>query len=256
MNLKHLIALTFLALFLTSCGGSNSESLADAANLADSIAKADAGGSVVTNSPDLEASFTIKDTLIPVESIGNELFDVFASQELKKLPPKDISFVCDALKESKGNLVIVLNSTDGQSVSFNLSPQQIIRLQRAKHSELNLGAARNQVTTMAERMIPAPEAHSDAVRVKTSVSKSFLEYNIVWAKASSFAKYPQGILTKNYFNALKRQYQAMGNLAEPIITMLEALGIDGVRIVYSAEDSDKELKQAFPWREIRKPIEN
>ena len=254
--LKFLCGAAIGTLLLSSCAGKDSsQSLMSAAVLADSIASADAGGTVVVSEPDLQASFTVHDAEISLSAIGQDLFNVFASQQLKKLSAKDITAVCDALRESKGSLITVLNSPAGESVSFTLTPQQIIKLQRAKNSELNLGAARNEVVAVAERMVPAPNAHEGALRVEASVTKSFLEYNIVWPKASEFARQPQGILTQRYFNALKEQYQAMGELAEPVISMLQSMGIDGVRIVYSAQDSDRELKQAFPWREIRLPIE-
>lgn len=259
MNTFKFLCATMLvaaAAGLSGCGSKNSgEALVSAAELADSIARADANGSVVAAAPDLEASFTVSDPEIALSAVGQDLFDVFAAQQLKKVPAKDINAVCEALRESKGQLEVIINSPDGESITFSLTPHRIGALQRAKNSDLNFSAARTQAIAVAERMVPAPEAHAGALRVETGVSKSFLEYNIVWAKASSFDKYPQGVLTQNYFNALKKQYQDMGGLAEPVIDMLSSMGIDGVRIVYSAENSDKELKQAFPWREIRKPIE-
>lgn len=243
-------------LVFAACGKSGAENaLTTAGELADSIASAEADGTATVNAPDLQLSFTVEDAELPLDCIGQNVFDLFASQQLKRLSPQDITTVCNALRDSKGNLIVILNSPAGESATFTLTPKQILYLQRAKNSELNLGAARNEVVAIAQRMVPAPEAHSGALRVETSVSKSFLEYNVIWPKASAYDKYPQGLLTKNYFNALKKQYQALGRLAEPIVNELNTLGIDGVRIVYSAEDSDKELKQAFPWREIRLPIE-
>lgn len=254
--LKTFIATSIVALSLASCGEKTGFSLSEAGAIADSIADADADGKVVVNAADLQASFTIDDTDINLTAIGQELFDLFAAQQLKKLSATDINNVCDALRDSKGVFITVLNSPNGESVSFSLTPQQIINLQRAKNSELNLGAARGQVIAVAEGMVPAPESHVGAARVETSVTKSFLEYNIVWPKVSSYSKLTQGNLTGGYLKPLRQQYKAMGRLAEPIIAMLEAMGIDGVRIVYSAEDSDKVLKQAFPWREIRLPVED
>lgn len=250
-----LTAITALALGIASCGNHKSaDNLLAAGVLADSIANAEANGSVVVNTPNLQASFTITDPEIPVNQIGQELFDVFAAQQLKKISPKDISAVCEALRSSDGELAVIINSVDGESIAFNLTPHRIIALQRAKNSELNFSAARTQVVAIAERMTPNPEAHAGAVKVEASVAKSFLEYNVIWAKSAEFDKKSQGVLTQNYFNALKLQYQALGGLAEPVIDMLSSMGIDGVRIVYSAENSDKQLKQAFPWREIREPI--
>lgn len=243
-------------LVLAACtGGNSAATLIQAGAVADSLASEEADGTVEVASPDLQASFTIEDEQISIQAIGQELFELFASQQLKRLPAKDITGVCNALRESKGDFITIINSPTGESVSFSLTPHQIIKLQRAKNSELNLGAARSQIIAIAQNMVPNPDAHAGAVRVDVSINKSFIEYNVVWEKASYYSHFPQGILTKNYFNPLKEEYQEMGGLAERVIDMLSSLNIDGVRMVYSAEDSDKELRQAFPWREIRMPIE-
>lgn len=255
--MKNYFIIALLALLVaTGCGSHNVEdSLRSAAEVADSVAKADAGGSVVVDVPNLQISFTVTDSEISLASVGQDLFEVFAAQQLKKVSPKVVAKVVEALRESKGELDVIINSDNGESAAFTLTPHRIVALQRAKNSELNFSSARTQVIAVAERMVPAPQEHIGAMKVHVSVSKSFLEYNIVWPNVTSYERQPQGILTKRYFNALKEQYQTMGGLAEPVIDMLTSMGIDGVRIVYSAENSDKELKQAFPWREIRLPIE-
>lgn len=253
---KILILLSLMSVLVIACTTKKSDTaLAEAAALTDSIARAEADGNAQACPPDIQLSFNVADTNIYLGAVGEDLFDVFAAQQLKRISPRDISAVCNALRESGGQLNVVINSPSGESVDFNLTPQKIIKLQRAKNSEFNLAGARSQVVAVAEKMIPAPEAHAGAVRVDVSVSKSFLEYNIVWAKSSSYDRYTQGLLTKNYFNPLKRMYQELGTLAEPAVELLKSLGIDGVRIVYSAENSDKQLRQAFPWREISEPIE-
>ena len=118
--------------------------------------------------------------------------------------------------------------------------------------QLNASAAREQVVKLAETMVPAPAAHKDAVRVEAAVVKSFLEYNIIFADAKAYAGNDQSLLTVRYFEPLKAQYRAMGDMAPSVVEMLQGMGIDGVRIQYSAENSDKTIKQAFPWREISK----
>lgn len=247
----------FVALALFSCaGGDKGDYLAEAAAVADSIAMSEAGGSATVVAPDITLCLAVDDAGIPLSLLRESLFNVFVSQQLKGLPASDVAMVCDALKASGGNLNVVLNSPTGDSVSFALSAHQIVRLQRAKLSEFNLGDARNDVVVMAEQMVPGGEAHRGAVRVDVSVSKGFLEYNVVWSNVGSYSGYPQGILTQRYLNALRQDYADLGGLGLPVVKLLSALGIDGVRMVYSAENSDKTLKQAFPWREIRMPVEN
>lgn len=249
--------LSFLAFLFPSCQGKDTNAiLKQATSLADSIASTEGGGSATEAYPDIKLSFEVKDSLIDLNLVGRDLFNVFASYQLKHIVPKEFNEVRNALHDSKGNLEVELTSINGSTAKYSFSPQELSKLFGARSTDLNFPAAKNQLIAVAEKCVPSPESHSGAERVDVSIKKSFLEYDIVWPKASSYANSTQGVLTKRYFNPLKEQYQELGSLAEPIIDILTSMGIDGVRIVYSAPDSDKKLQQAFPWREIREPIEN
>ena len=78
--------------------------------------------------------------------------------------------------------------------------------------------------------------------------RGFIEYNIVWPSQKDLANKEQSVLTLLYFNDLKKSLMDLGELEQPVIDLLTNLGIDGVRVQYSAEDGDKVIKQAFPWR--------
>ena len=119
-------------------------------------------------------------------------------------------------------------------------------------SELNPSAVREQVVKLAELMVPGGKANDGCARVETSVDKGFLEYNIVWPEAKAFEGNDQGLLTARYMKALRDDFAALGEDGDAYVEFMKKLGIDGVRIAYTAEDSDASIRQAFPWREIMK----
>lgn len=227
------------------------EALQAAAALADSVAGQ--GWDVKVDDKNIAAIYTLADSILNPEAIGDALFDVYAAGQLKAYSASDINTVSNALHENDGSLAIsVISPAKGTRRVVYLTAKHLVMLQKSKNSQLNASAAREQVVKMAEMMVPAPDAHKDAVQVEASVVKSFLEYNIVFSDVKAFSGKDQSLLTLRYLEPLKAEYRALGELGAPIVEMLETMGIDGVRIQYSAENSDKTIKQAFPWREICK----
>jgi len=255
-----MFATTLVVVFasMASCsGGDKTQALARAAALADSIVSGNGNANVEVNEAGtgLDATFRIADSLLNLQPIGQELFEIYAAQQLKYASADDINAVCQALRETEGDVTVELVASGQEARAFTLTPRRIISLQKARLSQLDPAKAKEQVVKVAEGMCPNPKAHAGALRTDVSVVKSFLEYNIVWPSEKDIAGKEQGNLTYLYCNAIKEQFIQMGDLKQPIIDLLTSLGIDGVRIVYSAEGSDKTVKQAFPWREIQKPTE-
>lgn len=244
---------------LTGCGsdGGNASALAKAAAGADSIVSSMSDANVEVNAAGtgLDATFRMSDSLIDPAYLGQDLFDVYAAQQLKDYPSAAVNAVSKAVQASKGDITVELLWPGGRNARFTLTPRRFVDLQRAKNSQLNMPAAKTQLTDLARHIIPAPEASKGCDSIETSINKSFLEYTFVWPSASAYANDGQGMLTGRYFNALKRMYTSLGAPGPDIVRMLQGMGVDGIRIVYAAKDSDKTLQQAFPWREIQKPVE-
>jgi len=243
-----------VSLLLTGCGG-GAQRMADAARVADSIVGEGGMADVEVNAEGtgLDATFRMDNPLIKVDAVGQELFEAYASQQLKMYPAAAVTDVCRAVQESKGELrVDVVNTGVQQHKVFTLSARRVLDLQRANISALNPAAVRAQLVKLAEQMVPGGKANDGCARVETSVSKGFLEYNVVWPDAKAFAGSDQGLLTARYMNALRDDFQALGEPGYAYVEFMKKLGIDGVRMVYSAEGSDASIRQAFPWREIMK----
>lgn len=245
------------AIIGTSCSkGSSAAEIEKAAAVADSVLSADGNASAAVNAEATGIDVTVRvDSLIDVTAVGQELFDIYASAWLKTVPAAKLDQVAKALRESKGSVTVKLVNPDSRSQQFTYTPKRIIDLQRARLTQLDPSIAKSQVIKVAEAMVPNPKANEGADSISASIAMSFLEYTIEWPTAKNYADRGQGVLTTLYFNPLKQQLIDLGPSAQPIVEMLTSLGIDGIRMVYTAKDSDKVIKQAFPWRELEKPIE-
>lgn len=255
MKLRLFSIASAAVLLLAGCGGGGADRLANAAHVADSVVSIDSNANVEVNAEGtgLDATFRFDNPLISVDAIGQQLFDAYASQLLKTYPAKDVTEVCRAIQESKGEMrVEIINTGLQQHKAFTLTGRRVLDLQRANLSALDPGAVREQVVKVAELMVPGGKANDGCVRVETSVSKGFLEYNIVWPDSKTFEGSSQGLLTGRYMEALRNDFKSLGELGRPLVDFLAKIGIDGVRIAYTAENSEESIRQAFPWREITK----
>lgn len=249
-----------MTLAMTSCdnSGAKAKMLTEAAQQADSVVNSVSNANVEVNAAGtgLDATFRLPQ-VFSIDGMDNALFEVIAAQTLKTYPAEAIDLVSKALRENQGELRVELTVPDrGQSLTFTLTPRRLVELQRAKLIQLDTSGARQQLVKVAEGMFPNPEAIVGSTSVNTLMSKGFIEYNVEWPAAVKYADAGQGLLTAKYFDALKGQYQAMGDCGYAMVELCKSLKVDGIRIVYSAPGSDLTLRQAFPWREIMKPIEN
>lgn len=247
-----------LAIVMAACSGSKTtEQLRQAAATADGLISTDYDHNVEVNAENngLDVAIRLTDSLVKVNDLGSELFDALAALNLKTCNADSLTALTQTLHKAKADVKVQLIGTDSSSEEFTLSPTKIIKLQGAKLTQLNPSALKTQIVEMAETFCPNPAAHAGAKEVEVSIAKSFLEFNVVWPEAKAYAEREQGWLTFNYFNPLKQLYGVVSDGCPGLIQMMTELGIDGVRMVYSAPDSDRELRQAFPWRELEKPIE-
>ena len=257
-SLFNILTGAALALTTAACGGAGkAEMLQETAAKADSVVNANWGGNVTVNAAGtgLDVTFHVTDTILDMDAVGQELFDVFASQQLKTVAPEYINLVKNTLNETKGDLTIQFVTPQEKTKAYTLTPRRFVDLQRAKLTDLNASAAKSQVLAAAKSFCPNPKAHADAKLVDVTNDHTFIQYNIEWPDAKKFSQFDQGFITFNYLNALKKEYQELGSLGYPIVEMLESLGYAGVSVEYTAEGSDKSLRQGFAWRNIQEPIE-
>lgn len=256
---KILAASAALLLLVCSCGPSEAEKKAAMERTAatiDSIIGTtqtpyEACGAVYAE-PNVNVNIVLRDSMIKVDLLGEQLMDYFAAAQLKSYDADTFNDITKQLRTQDASLVVNITDTFGGSKTFIFSPEKLRRLRAAKPSSLDVPKVKEQVIAMANGAVPAPAAHAGA-QVSASISKGFLTYTVSWPQKSALAGLEQGSLTGRYMDALRRQYSRLGELEYPVVETLKSLGIDGVRIVYTTVDGDgKELKQAFPWREIFK----
>lgn len=248
-----------LGMMATGCssGAKQVEALMEASATADKMIPAEYNHNVEVDEQGtgLDVAFRLADSLVNVRQIGPELFEALASLNLREYRADDLNAVVEVLRNTKGDVNVELISTSQESSEYKLSPSQLLKLRTAKLTQLNTAAIKSQIVDVAADFfvggVPA-----GATSVETAIVKSFLEYNVEWPSASSYATREQGWLTYSYFNQFKRIYADVNASLPGLIPMLTSLGIDGIRVVYSAPDSERQLRQAFPWRELEKPIED
>ena len=259
MKLYVLLPLAALLTLTVACGPSEAEKTArleTAAARIDSLICSDGAPvercSATYAAPNIDVDIALTDSLVKVDLLGDALMDYFVADQLKAMDSGRVYAVINSLRKLETPVVATIRDSYGSSKTFVFNADKISRLMKAKGSSLDVPSVRGQVAAMAGGAVPAPDAHRGA-QVSTAISKGFLTYTMTFPSKASLAGLEQGNLTGRYLDALRRQYARLGNLEYPVVEMLKGLGIDGVRIVYVAADDDsRELKQAFPWREIFK----
>lgn len=258
---KHFIrvlpAVATVWLMASCADGKQAEALENASAVADKMISADYDHNVEVNSEGngLDVAIRLSDSLINVEQIGPELFNALAAMNLRTYSADDVNTVVDALRKAKGDVTVELITPDKTNCEYSLTASQLVKLRSAKLTQLNPALLKAQIIDVANGLFPGgiPEG---AEGVETSIVKSFLEYDVQWPSATAYANREQGWLTLNYFNAFKRLYAQLDEACPGLVAMLADLGIDGVRVAYTAPDSERAIRQAFPWRELEKPIED
>lgn len=246
-------------MLLSACGPSDAEKTAQLEATAASIDSIVATNQapfenvgVKYDAPNVAMRVGLRDSMIKVDLLGDQLMDYYAAEALKAMNPKQVWDLTATLKKFETPVVLTLKDTFGSEKSFIFTAEKIRKLQKSKPSSLDVPAVKEQIVAMAGAAVPAPQAHPGC-QVSASIEKGFLTYTIVWPSKASLAGVVQGNLTGSYLDGLRRQYSRLGDLEYPVVEMLKGLGIDGVRIAYTAaDDDDVQIKQAFPWREIFK----
>lgn len=259
--MKTILNLTAAALvaLTAACGPSEAEKAArleGAAAAIDSIVGSTQAPfesvSATYAAPNVDVAVTLRDSMIKVDLLGEQLMDYYAADGLKSLDAQQVWDISKTLKSLDTPVVMTITDTYGAQKTFIFPAEKIQKLLKAKPTSLDVPKVKEQVVAMAGGAVPAPLAHP-GTQVSASIEKGFLTYTVVWPSKKNLAGVTQGNLTGNYLDALRRQYGRLGDLEYPVVEMLKSLGIDGVRMVYTAaDDDDVQIKQAFPWREIFK----
>jgi hypothetical protein len=246
------VAVALLAAAATSCGSDNgaNKNIDVAIATLDSLANSEAQlfakpSAAEVNGANIKISYNVADSLFDAAKLSPELMDYIVSNEMKRMGAEGTNQLTSALIKAKANLDVMVADVYGHTAEFEFTGERLRTLAKAKASQLNIPAAKAAVVDMAMTLVPNPAAHPGAT-VTTDIANGFLNYIITFDKPSAIAGYGQGILTARYMPWLSAHFQA-GN---PVITDLQGLGIDGVRITYAATGAEKEIKQSFPWRTL------
>lgn len=187
---------------------------------------------------------------LDVEAVDPTLFNFFAAYQIKEIDITPLNLFVNALKQTGDTVEVVLRNGD-QAKSFYLAPAKILLLHGAKNTDLDISGVKQGLKAAAESFFPLYPPDS-AAQKSVSIDKGFLQFELTFSSAKSFERYDQSIFTAKYLPMLKSEFQKLNSGRLMLYTPLKSIGVEGVRMVYKAEDSQKTIKQAFPWRELIK----
>lgn len=205
---------------------------------------------VLATDTDVTVAVAVLDSMIRIDLVGDEMMDYFMAQQIKETPAALVNEVTKAVTGTAGALKLSVTDLYGNERTFSFTGETLRHLYKAKGSQLNAPRVKEQVCRLLQPAIPNGLATAEAESIDLSVEKSFLTYTVTFANDRRFKDSGQGLLTRIYLDAFKEQYASLGELCDPVVKMLKSLQIDGVCVIYKALNGDKEIRQAFPWRNI------
>lgn len=245
------VGMVLLTILLFACGPSQeqkAQELTDAAAaVCDSVQQTYSTVVIEAEYPNVKLNVALDDSLFHAELITEPVANFFLAKYIQTLPGNNAKPLMHKVKEAQG--AVQLNVTDlyGKTFTAELTPDQVIGLFTAKNSQLNVPAVKDGLETLLGTQLEIPARFKLAGEVSASVEGGFLECEVP-VKAIDVANLTQGNIVFYHEQLLKNQWKNLSYFAY----MLKDLGIDGIRIVYADVDSDKKVKQAFPWRSIFK----
>ena len=181
--------------------------------------------------------------LLPVYD-ENEKYG-FALTQSQQLPANNGKQLLAKVKEAQGAVLLTVTDLYGQTFTAEMTPEHVTGLFTAKNTQLSVPAVKEGLETLLGSQLQIPARFKLAGEVSGSFEGNFFEYTVP-VKAVDVANLTQGNIVFYHQQLLKNQWKDLATFA----SLIKELGIDGIRVVYADVDSDKKVKQAFPWRSI------
>lgn len=258
--MKHCLTsfIALVALLLSSCGESasdkalyeeaaqlNSHMLSMARESSELIENASAQYekglltvSVDFASPDFKAEYF---TSALVEYTMGVIFKENSDSEL-------LVDILNNLSKSRASMVVAIADSEGGSLDVTVSADRLKQLYRLPLSQLGLAQAKTDISRLLEAPMQAMQAQYNAQQVTYSLTGGFAQYTFTFGSPSDYANLNQGSLTGRYKTYFNDRAEEMGEAGDVYRAVLESLGIEGYRVVYTAGAEDDVLRAALPWR--------
>ncbi|GFI13559.1 hypothetical protein IMSAGC008_01092 [Muribaculaceae bacterium] len=199
----------------------------------------------------LNVAVTFADTIVDVEDYSDALIEYVVAYYIKQRPGQNLDTVLNTLSAENGSLKITLANPQGDRKECTIGASRLKKLFFMKPSELNPAQVKSDIANIMEKRAEAYREAYKAENAEFAFEAGFAQYELVFANASAYSNLTQDSLRGRYQNVLRAQYDSYGECRGIIEGVLESLGIEGYRFVYTDKNDTKTLKAALPWRIIQ-----
>lgn len=194
----------------------------------------------------LIVNIAFNDSLIEVDELSDALVQYVVAQYLKSHTGANLDETLNTLGKEKGVMSLSINDIYGNEKVVVLPSTTLKKLVVTKPMELRFPEVRANVLDIMDERTDALVREANAVEGEFAYTAGFAQYTLTFRAASNFANQTQGTLTGRYKRIFSEYYQTYGACGPMIRELQESLQIDGVRVIYTADD--KQVKTALPWR--------
>lgn len=243
------VAMVLLALIVFACGPSQEQKARElqdaAAEVSAAVQQTFSTVAIEAEYPNVKVNVVLDDRLFHAELITEPVANFFLAKYIQLLPDNNGKALLRQVKEAEGNVQLTVTDRYGQTFTAEMTPDHVIGLFTAKNTQLSVPAVKEGLEALLGSQLQIPDRFKLAGELSASFEGGFLVYEVP-VKAVDVANLTQGNIVFYHQQLLKNQWKDLAYFA----TLLKELGIDGIRVVYADVDSDKKVKQAFPWRSI------
>lgn len=249
LDILSAVAMALLVLIMFACGPSQEQKAKEltdaAAEVSTAVQQTFSTVAIEAEYPNVKLNVALDDSLFHAELLTEPVANFFLAKYIQLLPANNSKALLRQVKEAQGTVQLAVTDLYGQTFTAELTPDHVLGLYTAKNTQLSVPAVKEGLEAMLGSQLEIPARFKLAGEVSASFEGGFLVYEVP-VKAIDVANLTQGNIVFYHQQLLKNQWKNLAYFA----SLLKGLGIDGIRIVYADVDSDKKVKQAFPWRSI------
>ena len=249
LEILSAVAMALLVLIMFACGPSQEQKAKEltdaAAEVSTAVQQTFSTVAIEAEYPNVKLNVALDDSLFHAELLTEPVANFFLAKYIQQLPANNSKALLRQVKEAQGSVQLAVTDLYGQIFTAELTPDHVIGLYTAKNTQLSVPAVKEGLKALLGSQLEIPARFKLAGEVSASFEGGFLVYEVP-VKAIDVANLTQGNIVFYHQQLLKNQWKNLAYFA----SLLKELGIDGIRIVYADVDSDKKVKQAFPWRSI------
>ena len=249
LEILSAVAMALLVLIMFACGPSQEQrakELTDAAaEVCAAVQQTYSTVAIEAEYPNVKLNVALDDSLFHAELLTEPVANFFLAKYIQQLPANNGKQLLAKVKEAQGAVLLTVTDLYGQTFTAEMTPEHVTGLFTAKNTQLSVPAVKEGLETLLGSQLQIPARFKLAGEVSGSFEGNFFEYTVP-VKAVDVANLTQGNIVFYHQQLLKNQWKNLATFA----SLIKELGIDGIRVVYADVDSDKKVKQAFPWRSI------